>query len=123
MPPLPADVDAVLSMASPEVRAIALRAREVVRGVLPDALEMPDPADRLVGYGRDRTLKGLICAVALQRDWVNLMLASGAGLPDPDGLLEGTGKRARHVKLRSIADVDRAGVRALIEAARDHPVE
>ena len=45
------------------------------------------------------------------------MLAQGAELPDPLGLLAGTGKRARHVKIQQSGDVDRAGVRALLEAA------
>ena len=45
------------------------------------------------------------------------MFARGADLADPDGLLEGTGKKARHVKLRNVADVDRPGVRTLLEEA------
>ncbi len=71
----------------------------------------------IVAYGHDRTYAGLICAIAPFRAHVNLMFANGARLPDPAGLLEGTGKHARHVKLRTAADVDRPGVRALLEAA------
>lgn len=41
----------------------------------------------------------------------------GADLPDPRGLLEGSGKRMRHVKLRWGAAVDEAAVAALIAAA------
>jgi hypothetical protein len=41
----------------------------------------------------------------------------GAVLDDPDGLLEGTGKRMRHVKLRWRAKVDEAALDALIAAA------
>lgn len=39
----------------------------------------------------------------------------GAALLDPAGLLEGSGKRMRHVKLRMGGDVDEAVVSALIE--------
>ena len=46
---------------------------------------------------------------------VNLQLAEGALLDDPAGLVEGTGKRIRHVKLRTVDDVDRPAVRALLE--------
>jgi hypothetical protein len=43
----------------------------------------------------------------------------GAALPDPEKLLEGTGKGVRHVKLRSVADVKKPGVKKLIaEAAK-----
>ena len=41
----------------------------------------------------------------------------GAELPDPAGLLEGGGKRMRHVKLRWGAPVDEAALGALIAAA------
>ena len=41
----------------------------------------------------------------------------GASLPDPAGLLEGSGKRMRHVKLRPGQDRDRDAIRALIAAA------
>ena len=48
---------------------------------------------------------------------VNVGFFHGAFLPDPKGLLEGTGKRMRHVKLRPEEEVDEAGLEALIEAA------
>jgi hypothetical protein len=41
----------------------------------------------------------------------------GASLPDPAGLLEGTGKAMRHVKLRPGRDVDAAALEALVDAA------
>jgi hypothetical protein len=111
------EVAELLEGASPEVAAIAHRARALVHELLPGTIEMVDRPARLIGYGRDRGYKGLICGIALQSGWVNLMFSRGTELPDPDALLEGTGKRARHVKLRSVADVDRPGVRALVVAA------
>jgi hypothetical protein len=41
----------------------------------------------------------------------------GASLPDPAALLEGSGKRMRHVKLRPGAEVDEQALTALIDAA------
>jgi hypothetical protein len=38
-------------------------------------------------------------------------------LDDPAGLLEGTGKRGRHVKLRPGRDVDSAALARLVDAA------
>lgn len=43
----------------------------------------------------------------------------GAALPDPARLLEGTGKRMRHVKLRPGVAIDEAALAALIRAAYD----
>ncbi len=41
----------------------------------------------------------------------------GAGLPDPDRVLRGSGKVVRHVVLGNARDLDKPAIRALIEAA------
>ena len=48
---------------------------------------------------------------------VNVGFFRGAELADPQGLLEGTGKFMRHVKLRPDGVVDEAALRKLIAAA------
>jgi hypothetical protein len=48
---------------------------------------------------------------------VNVGFFQGAGLPDPARLLQGAGKRMRHVKLRPGAAIDAASLTRLIEAA------
>ena len=48
---------------------------------------------------------------------VNVGFFYGAELADPAGLLEGRGRRMRHVKVRPDADINRAGLSALIDAA------
>lgn len=48
---------------------------------------------------------------------VNVGFFRGAELSDPSGLLEGTGKFMRHVKLRPDREVDSAALTALIENA------
>lgn len=48
---------------------------------------------------------------------VNVGFFLGAHLADPAGLLEGTGKSMRHVKLRPGAEIDRAALAALIQDA------
>jgi hypothetical protein len=48
---------------------------------------------------------------------VNVGFFHGASLDDPAGLLEGTGKRMRHVKLRWGQKVDSAALNQLIAAA------
>ena len=110
-------VEDFLASYSGEVRAIALRTRALVLAAFSDAIEQLDIPARIVGYGVTRTYAGLVCAIAPQRTYVNLMFARGTTLPDPELLLEGTGKRARHVKLRSADDVDRPAVRMLLDAA------
>lgn len=48
---------------------------------------------------------------------VNVGFFRGAELPDPAGLLTGTGKHMRHVKLRPGAAIDAGALVTLIEAA------
>ena len=48
---------------------------------------------------------------------VNVGFYHGAELPDPAGLLEGSGKRMRHVKLRPGAGINSAALSRLIDEA------
>jgi hypothetical protein len=62
---------------------------------------------------------GPLCCFMVGKQHVTFAFLRGAALPDPEKLLEGTGKGVRHVKLRSVADVKRPGVKKLIaEAAK-----
>jgi len=51
------------------------------------------------------------------RSHVNVGFFRGAEIPDPDGLLEGTGRFMRHVKLRPGRDVPEAALMKLIATA------
>lgn len=48
---------------------------------------------------------------------VNVGFFGGAEIADPDGLLEGTGRFMRHVKLRPNCDVDAAALKNLVDIA------
>lgn len=48
---------------------------------------------------------------------VNIGFFQGAALEDPEGLLEGSGKAMRHVKLRGARDGDVAALHQLIDTA------
>ncbi len=62
---------------------------------------------------------GPFCVWLVQKEYVTLAFLRGAMLPDPDKLLEGKAKGVRNVRLRSVADVRRPGVKKLIaEAAK-----
>lgn len=111
------------------IRDLFLQTRDLVRDVLPDAIEEVMPTQNNVLYGGGQGMRrtgggeggnmiGAICYIAPFKAHVNLGFFRGAELPDPDGLLEGTGKLLRHVKIRSQADLQRPGVRALLQAAR-----
>ena len=106
----------LLAPRPPGIRATVERLRELIAEVVPDAQESVDLPDHLLAYGWSGRMRDMILAVAPHTAHVNLQLADGAQLADPQGIVEGTGKRVRHVKCRSVVDVDRPAVRALIEA-------
>jgi hypothetical protein len=62
---------------------------------------------------------GPLCCFMVGKEHVTFAFMRGAALPDPEKLLEGKGKGVRHVKLRSVADVKKPGVKRLVvEAAK-----
>jgi hypothetical protein len=111
------ELEQFLTLYNPVVEALALKLRALIREVMPEAIEQLDPPAHLIGYGLDRTYKGLICGMTLHKAYINPMFARATELPDPEGLLVGTGKRARHVTIRQEADLERPGVRRLLVAA------
>jgi hypothetical protein len=113
---LEADVDRLLAEHSAELRAIEQALRVTIRSAFPGAVEQVDFGNKLIAFGRSMKMRGLLFAIIAHRSWVNLQLADGASLPDPEGLVEGTGKRIRHVKIRSVEEASSAPVVALIEA-------
>ncbi len=61
--------------------------------------------------------RNYVCAIASHSRHTNLEFYRGTSLRDPGRLLEGTGKNMRHVKVRSVNDVARPALRALIREA------
>jgi len=108
----------LLSRYPADVQAQAVRARRFILETLPKADESVDESAGVLGYGYGPGYKGLISTLILSKSGVKLGLAHGAELPDPDGLLAGSGKVHRHVQLRATSDLEQRGVVRLLEAAR-----
>ena len=101
----------------PDVRALALKVRAFVRTNVRGVQEQVDVPGRVIGYGFGPRYADLVCVVMPTKAGVNLGFANAVDLPDPDGLLEGTGKRQRHVKVAAEADLKKPALRALLAAA------
>lgn len=114
------DLDELLDRHTPEVRRVFLSLRSLVGELLPDVTEQLDLPDHLLAFGfgpaGGTRLRDFAVALIPHTAHVNVQLADGAVLDDPSGIVEGTGKRIRHVKCRSLDDVTRPGLRALLEA-------
>jgi hypothetical protein len=112
--------DRHLEASATDVADIARAVRETVLDGYPGAIEWFDPGNSLLAIGSERRMKALLFAIIPHRTWVNLQLADGAELPDPDCRVEGTGKRVRHARVRSIEDARSAWLRRLVAAQIAH---
>lgn len=110
--------DELLGVAQEPLRAILSRLRATILAVHPEACETVRLGDRAATYGvGPRKMIDSYAYVMPQSGWVNLGFFQGANLSDPHGLLEGSGAKMRHVKIRAAADADRPEIRALLAAA------
>jgi hypothetical protein len=58
-----------------------------------------------------------IVAVGNYPRWISLFFFRGGELEDPDGVLEGTGRLMRHIKLREPKDAARPAVKRMLRQA------
>ena len=107
--------DHFLDIDAPAVADIARALRTMVLASMPDAIESFDAPDRLLAFGVGTGRRDFLFAIIPHTAYVNLQLADGALLENPDGRIEGTGKRVRHVKVRSVDDARSAWLRAVVE--------
>lgn len=91
--------------------------RDFLHANLPGVVEEADPAGGLIGYGFGPGYKGSICTIIPSKKEIKLGLYKGAELPDPEGLLEGTGKVHRYVVIRSAQDLRKPAFRSLLNLA------
>ena len=54
--------------------------------------------------------QGLVCYVAATKGYLSLGFFNGAALADPEGILEGKGKKMRHIKVRELSDIHVEGI-------------
>ncbi len=116
-------VQQLLADHAPEVRDLTLRTRDLVRELLPYAHENVDAGARTIRYSYSAGGEGTICVIGPHADHVRIQIAGAAGLPDPDGLLQGADEP--YLVVRSPEDLRRKGIRTLVlgaaKAARHPP--
>ena len=116
--------DDALADSSDRVQEIARRLRELIVDVSPDVVEVPWPKQRIVGYGvGPKKMSEHFCYIGAHRDHANLGFYYGAELPDPEGLMEGTGKKLRHIKVRDAEGIGQSPLRSYIQLALDERKE
>lgn len=106
-------VEAFIRQAAPAVRPVLRQLRKLVREALPGAKEE-------IKWGRPvYSMRGIVCYLAGAADHASLGFYRGVELEDPTGVLEGGGKKLRHLKVFKQNDIHESAFSHLLrEAAR-----
>ncbi len=121
-----AQLDRFLDKFTPDIAAQARTALRKMRARLPGAIELVyDNYNALaIGFAATERASDAIFSIALFPRWVSLFfLQNGTRLRDPEGLLEGSGNQARHIKLKDAALLDSPALQDLIAQALELAVK
>ena len=117
------DVDQLLGSYDAVIKEIALHARELISKLIPKAEEKIYLGWRIISFSLNGGMSGQFCSIGPGQKYVNLYFMQGTSLEDPKGLLEGTGKNMRHVKIREVSGLKNAALKELIKTAAKHQRE
>jgi hypothetical protein len=104
------------------VQALALGLRRVIHEEMAPCheyiFEMRSKVVLLYG-ATEHVIADGICNIGVFRRHVTVGFPRGTDLDDPAGILQGTGKAMRHVRLNRLSDLNRPEIRAFLRQARE----
>ena len=106
------DIKAFIEQQPEALQGLLTPLRALVRAAAPGAAEELKPG-RLVYKGNDP-----FGAITVHKQHINMQFYGGSTLKDADSLLEGKGKRLRHVKIRSADDLRFEALTKLVQQAQ-----
>jgi len=112
-------LDGFIDRYTPEIAGDARRALTFMTARLPTATRLvyENYNALVVGFGASAKVGDVILSLALYPRWVTLFFLKGTVLPDPAGLLQGSGSTVRSVRLQPVERLGTPEVAALIDAA------
>lgn len=119
MPTPEAQLRDFISAYTPEVAKTTRTALAKMKKLIPGAaILVYDNYNALaIGFGPTERASDTVVSLAVFPRWVSLFFMRGASFPDPNHLLQGSGKLVRHIVLDDAADLDDPQVQALIAHA------
>jgi hypothetical protein len=106
--------EACVQRGHPVLKPVAKELRQLVKKAVPESSETVNPW-RIPTFDSH----GPICFLMVGKKHVTFGFSRGTSLTDSAGLLEGTGKNLRHVKLRELEQVRDPNLRKLIVEAAE----
>ena len=112
-------LESFIAKFTPEVAALTRSILAAMRARYPTAIKLVyDNYNALaIGFGPSEKTSQAIFSIAVFPRWVSLFFLQGKQLPDPEGILQGSGNVARHIRLPSAGRLDELSVKNLMEEA------
>ncbi len=108
---------------SDNIKHIAREVRNLIYKIYPNVVEVVWVQQKNTGFGTGAKKKTEhFCWVMPASKHVNLGFNYGAELPDPKNLLEGTGKLFRHIKIKSVEQLNNQDLITLLTFATTYRV-
>jgi hypothetical protein len=105
------------------IKTLARQVRALIHDILPEVVEVVWVQQKNTGFGTGpKKSTEHFCWLMPTKNHVNLGFNYGAELPDPNKLLEGTGKLFRHVKIRKAEQLSDPALIALVRFATTYRV-
>jgi hypothetical protein len=102
----PKELIRFLKRFDPAIRELALDARDlVVKTLAPSNESILDAYALAMNYGFSARMKDQVLYIGVYTRHINFGFYRGAQMDDPQGILEGSGKQLRHIKIKSQADL------------------
>lgn len=99
-----------------EGRAALTRLRKLVPGAV--QLVYDNWNGLVIGFGPTERPSEAVVSMLMAPDHVSLcFIQDGPDLPDPEGLLKGSGNVVRHIRLTAASDLDKPAIRTLVKTA------
>lgn len=110
-------VEDFLSQYDEQIYNRAYQLRNVLLVSLPGIIEQLDTPARMVGYCYGQKYAEMICTIIPSKKGLKLGFYKGNELPDPDNLLEGSGKISRYVEIKTEEQINSAALKKLLSDA------
>jgi hypothetical protein len=103
----------VLSLIPRHMRETVEALRALVKETVQEVREKPQPGWKTFNFDHN----GALVSISGYQNWASMGFVRGAELEDANGVLEGSGKGMRHVKIKRGADIPQAEIAALLSQA------
>lgn len=118
-------VEDFIAKFEPEMQKRIRAARAALRKRLPTATELiyDNYNFFVMGFSPTERPSDTICSLAADAKGISLCFLWGATLPDPNHLLQGSGKQTRFIRLENAATLAKPEIEGLLKAAIDQSEE